>query len=820
MRWIIAATLCMIAAAHVRADDWGVRRAAFDPVVVNRYKAILARDPHDERILRALIGLYRRYRTVAKLEAEYRAKLAAGDDWASLVVLARLPRSSRAESNALWKRALAANPDDATGWLAAGDAASTEPAVARDLYRRAAELVTGPRRKRVALTKLIGAAGLVNDIATVDRAYTELISFAPRDGMLWLERGNAQLAAKRFDAAVTSFITAEPLLRARPEHRLSAMMNRGIALDGLGRSDEAIAELERTLDQVPRGYYLGQELVFRIVEIERRRHQLAAAIARLEARWPERRRGYFEWATLGDLHAETLDEDRAVQDYEHAVAKAPTEVGTQRKLIALLDKLYPDRALARHVAAARVAPGDVELQIGLAKRYHPIDEAEALATLEALARRMKGSVNARTKIAELYEEWHDLARAIREYEAIATLEPADADHAIVLGEAYWRAGNPTKASAAWDRLDKIGTPAALLRHGEELALHEMWGDAVTAYTKSLALDATNADTWYGRARAQDALEHFAAAIEDARRAVSLTANATHADGLRNRQLLVRELGHAYARGNHADLELAVVRWRFAFDHGDVTAGYLLAAHHSRIRSHQLHEVLVELYRLVPEDDSLAIALARSFEHRGEFDSARRELELVARRTPARAEEMTKLLVLLESDRERYEQEIRWEEEGDRSKAAGRPDLVGRSHRLGMRVELGGDVQEASGALFGFGLYLSSRRGRGTSIAMRLDWTKRTDAIEAVDTYALAGGLARRLFDLRKLEIAIVAGPRLELRYDRGPSTAWNRLALCGDVALELLPRAIPATLGLRFDHVFTDDANSSALLLELGFEVR
>jgi tetratricopeptide (TPR) repeat protein len=789
-------------------------------VVVRRYKEILARDPHDERILRGLVGLYQRYRTLATLEAEYRARLDAGEDWATLVVLARLPRSSRAETTALWKRALAAKPDDAAGWLAAGDAATTEPAAARDLYRRAAKLVTEPGRKRVALTKLVGAARLVGDVATVDQGYAELIALAPKDGELWLDRGNAQLGAKQFEAAEVSFAAAEPLLRSYPEHRLSAMMNRGIALEGLGRTEAAIAELERTLDQVPRGYYLGQELVLRIVDIERRHDQLAAAIARLETRWPARSRGYFEWATLGDLYSETHDDDRALGAYESAVAKSPTEVSTQSKLIALLDKLHPDQALARHEAAARVAPGDVELQIGLAKRYYPTQPAKAFATLVGLARRMKGMVNVHSKLAELYEEWHEVGRAIPEYEAIATLEPDDPDHALVLGEAYWRAGDTANALGAWDRLDKIGTAVSLRRHGEELALHEQWDGAVAAYTKSVAIDGTNVDTLYGRARAHDALRHAPAAIEDARRAVALTGYATHADGTRTRQLLVRIFGHAYSRGDHAGLETALVHWRFALDHGDVTAGYLLAAHHARIQSHQLHDVLVELYRLVPTDDSLGIALSRSFERRGDFARARRELQQVARRTPARADEMNKLIALVESDRERYEEEIRREEEGGGSRGAtGRPDLVGRA-RLGMRLELGADVREASGALFGFGLYTTTRQGRGTAIAVRLDWTKRNDEIEELDTFALAGGITTRILDTRKFELAIGVGPRLELRYHRNSITAWNRGALAGDVTLELLPRAIPATLGLRFDQVFTDDAKSSALLVELGFEVR
>src|SRR5262249_44660885 len=157
---------------------------------------------------------------------------------------------------ALWDRAVKASPTDGQGWLAVGDLAS-DTAVARDAYQRAAKLATAPRQRRTALTKLIGAAKRVSDTETVDTAYSQLIDLAPKDGLLWLERGSAQLEAGKVEAASTSFVTAEQLLATDPERRLAAMMNQGVALQRLGRTDDAIAQYLRTLDKMPRGYYLG-----------------------------------------------------------------------------------------------------------------------------------------------------------------------------------------------------------------------------------------------------------------------------------------------------------------------------------------------------------------------------------------------------------------------------------------------------------------------------------------------------------------------------------------------------------------------------------
>ena len=816
MRWIAAAALCLVLSARARAD-WGPHRDPFDPVVVQRYEAVLARDPHDQRALHELVAMYQRYRSVAKLEAEYRARLAAGDDWATLVVLAELPRASRAESLALWKRALAVKPDDELGWLAAGDATADVREASAD-FARAAQLARTPHAKQGALTRLVHAAQLAGDFAAADRAYGELIALAPADGALWVERGNAQLAGKQFAAARASFVKAESLLGSDPEGRLTAMMSQGLALEGLGQPDAAIAQYEHTLDRVPPGYDLGPELVSRIVEVDRKRHRLGDAIARLAHRWPERARGYFEWATLGDLYDELHDTRGAIDAYRRAVARAPTEITTQRKLIHLLDGVDPAAALAQHEAAARLAPGDTDLQIALAKRYYPAQQAKAFAVLDALSRRMRGSVSARTAIAELYEQWNQLDRAIVQYEAIAAIEPADPEHLEVLGEAYLRADKRKQADAAWQRLEKIGTADALFRYGEVLSMHDEWQAAIAAYTKSIALDATRIDALYGRGRAYEELGKYADATGDASRAVALAGTASYEDGMRYRQLLVRALGKAYRSGDHR-IEAAVARWRFAFDRGDPVAGYLLAVHHAHLGSYQLHDVLVQLYKLVPDDASLGIAIAHSFVHRGEYGRARRELEHVARRTPAHAEQIEKLIAELDDDRERNERRIRWEEEG-RWAGSGSPDLVGRDHRFGVRLELGSDVRRTSGALVGFGLYRTYHVARGTAWFARFDWTKGDDPMGEVDALALAGGIATRVVDARKFEVAAGIGPRAELRYGYGPGSARDRAGLSGDVTLEVLPRAIPATVGFRLDQTLTDAASGSTLIVELGFEWR
>jgi len=262
VRWLaaLALCLCVVVPATARAD-WGVTRSGFDAGVVRRYKAILERDPHDAAALRALVTLYRRYKNVAALTAEYEAE---GDTWSSLCVRAHLPGVSREASVALLQRALRVKPDDGRGWIALGET-TQDSKIARDAFRAALPHVNRAKERTRALEGLLGAARALHDAATIDAAYAELIELRPRDGRLWLDRGDAQLAAGKTADAVASLGEAAARLRGDPEKRLAAMTAIGVALERQGNVDAAVAQWEATLDAIPRGYYLSGEIVAHIV---------------------------------------------------------------------------------------------------------------------------------------------------------------------------------------------------------------------------------------------------------------------------------------------------------------------------------------------------------------------------------------------------------------------------------------------------------------------------------------------------------------------------------------------------------------------------
>ena len=142
------------------------------------------------------------------------------------------------------------------------------------------------------------------------------------------------LAAGKRDVALESYAAAEKLLGSDPARRVEVVARRGQALEGMGKDDEAVAEYRRAIKLAPKGYYLEVELTGRIIDIYRAQAGARRSCSRSTRRTgPRAARGHFEWDTLGKLYEETGAQDKAIAALKKAVAKAPWELETQRRLI-------------------------------------------------------------------------------------------------------------------------------------------------------------------------------------------------------------------------------------------------------------------------------------------------------------------------------------------------------------------------------------------------------------------------------------------------------------------------------------------------------
>ncbi|MEJ7599082.1 MAG: HEAT repeat domain-containing protein [Kofleriaceae bacterium] len=645
-------------------DDWGVKRDPFDRKEINGWKAILARNPHDATALAKLYDKYRRYRTADLLKEEYgKALEKTPDDWASLVVLGRLHRTSGDEPRALemFNRAVAKKDSDAPTWLLIGELHKTSGKTkeARSAYDKALAHASAKDMKKKALRALADLALAANDIDAANEYFKKFLELDPKNAQLWIERGDAMLAAGRRDIALESYAAAEKLLPGDPAKRMEVVARRGQALEGMNKDDEAVAEYRRAIKMAPKGYYLEVELTGRIVDLYRKKSALPQLLAQYEKEWPEGSRGHFEWSTLGKLYEETGAQDKAIAALRKAVAKAAWELDTQRRLIALLENSgKDDEALAQYEAVVRAAPGEARFQLDLADRYwRRGQEKKALESLSRLQSRFPSDAGVLSAIADLYQRWGKEDLAIAQYERLAKLEPDDPTHLVTLGEQYWQKQDRARALATWKRLANSGKASAIAKLAEVLAEHNMPQDALLHYAKAIKLDDKNPEFYKGRANVHEGQKHYKEAIDDWEKVLSLlgsksTDRVSRRDARRHLVAIIVRSGQNEQRYKKT--------WLDAHAKNEVEAGYFLIEYFAKRPEKGQPEATLEVLRKrVPDDQELTLELVKVYRKSRKYDAAVALLLELAKAVPSREREVYNQIAEIKIEDRKDAEAIEW-----------------------------------------------------------------------------------------------------------------------------------------------------------------
>jgi tetratricopeptide (TPR) repeat protein len=836
MRRVALVVLVLAACAGVASGqpaDWSVTRDPFDPGVIARLKAILTRAPYD-RALTSLVALYRRSRSVAQLADEYAHEPAT---WPALVVRARIAAAQGDGPAALahLRAAVRMNDADIDGWLAIGDASTGEDA--RHAYEHALAAHPTGALLRTTLRKLIELPR--DELAPLvrDGYYAQLVALDPKNGMLWLERADALALRAHASLALDAYAHAEALLKSDPEHRLYTIVQRGAMHEVLHDPDAALAEYARAIAAAPKGYYLRRELTARTIRIHRERGGLAALLRAYEHDWPERTRGAFEWATLGELYLSTENLDGAIRALQHATAKDPTDLAVQRRLIKLLDTAGRSAdALAQLEAAARAMPKDAPIQFELVQRYWGDKPDKILAVLDRLAKNQASNAAVREEIGELYMKLQRVDLATREYEALVKLEPDDTTNIQKLGDAYFGEGKLAKAVAAWQHLARDRTAKAFTTFANVLYDHELYAEAIEAYSDAIERDRENPELWRARGAVLEATAGWEGALSDTEHAVELYGSAPYAKAHAARYQLVRVLAAmaSYEVGElfFDPLQKRLEAWQTAFDtEHDVAAGYLLAEFHSREPGRPLVLILEQLHKRVPADEDVTLALVGAYRVIRHYDAALRVVAELRHSAPARRKELDTLVGQIEKDKVREPQEIDWQDnlphdpedevriahlraQAHVRDAVDDADLVRAGLRLGMGTGLRG---AASSTLTAGGI---ATLGRGpVHFVGRVDLSQREGDMRSVSAVAVGAGVARRIATTSNLALVISGGYRVEHRF--GAMTgAWDKTGFAVDATCDLVLRKYPTAIGARLEQGISEHARDSALLFEMTFEVR
>jgi cellulose synthase operon protein C len=654
------------AACPKQDDDWEVGgKSKIDDCALDAYRKILAKNPFDGDALARLL----RHKKAAKLETEYDAKLAKSpNDYATLIVLARLRKMQGDEPGALayFEQAHAIKADDPRLLieLAALYRNAGKLTEARDAYDKALAKTTSADVKKKALRALADLALTANDIEAAKKYFDKYLALEPKNIQLKVELGDALLQAGRHDEAIATYRAAEDTLKSDPSRRMEVVLRIGQALEAKGSDDDATAEYRRALKLVPKGHYIEGEVTSRIIDIYRRKQDLASLLAQYEQQWPVKKRGHFEWATLGLLYDETGAQDKAIQAYRSAVKKAPWELDTQRRLIVVLESLgRADEAIKQYEAVVKVAPSEARFQLELADRYERRgDLKKALATLKRLEQSFPGDPGVQSALADLYQRWNKDDLALAAYERLAKLEPNDPAHLVVLGEQYWAKGdkaNQDKAIAIWKRIANAKTAKAYAKLGDTLAEHGMQVDGLAHYAKAIKLEPKNPDLYKGRAAIYEGQKQWAEALADWESAMSLlgdkpTDRVARREGRRHIVQLLTRWG-----GKEAEYR---TRWQVAFKASppDVEAGFFLVEYYERRpTAGEPKQTLEKLRTLVPKDEEVIGDLVKAYRSAHDYDKAIKLLLELEQLAPHRKREIYTQIAEIKTDERKDDEAIEW-----------------------------------------------------------------------------------------------------------------------------------------------------------------
>jgi tetratricopeptide (TPR) repeat protein len=685
----LAALAPAASTAHAQAGDWGVTRDPFDKTVVARYKAILAKNPHDATALAKLLEMYRRHRTVDLLRDEYGKVLEKNaGDWAALVVLGRLAHATGDDAKSLefLTKATSAKEGDAQAWVLIGELqkGAGKNKEARAAYDKALGHASGVEMKKKALRALADLALTTGDNDGANNYFKQFLDLDPKNAQLWIERGDAMLAAGKRDVALESYVSAEKLLGTDKAKLVEVVSRRGQALEGMGKDDEAVAEYRRAIKLSPKGYYLEVELTGRVIDIYRRKQALPALLAQYEKEWPEGSRAHFEWNTLGRLYEETGSQDKAIAALKKAVSKAPTELETQRRLIQLLENSgRDDEALAANEAVVRAAPGDARFQLELAERYWKRgDEKKALDALARVQQRFPNDPGVLSAIADFYTRWGKDDLAIGEYERLAKLEPDDPAHLVTLGEQYFQKGDKKRAMEVWKRLKANNKAIGWAKFGEVMVEHNFPTDALDAFNKAIELDGKNPEFYKGRASLFESQKRYPEAIADWQKVLDLTGTKP-SDRLARRDATRHQVQIITRSGVTKEREY-LAKWNKGFSEKkppDTESGYFLVEYYNRKNMAAEHRATLEKMRvLVPEDWDLLLDLVKSYRQARKFDEAVGLLLELAKKQPARELQVYQEISEIKTDARKDDEAIEWAQKA----LAKSPTNAAAYERLGER----------------------------------------------------------------------------------------------------------------------------------------
>jgi tetratricopeptide (TPR) repeat protein/HEAT repeat protein len=635
VRWIaLAIALGVVVPARA---DWEVKRSPFDATLVSRYKAQLRKNPEDAQTLKRLVELYKKYKTVAQLEAEYEKSGETADE----IVLGHLlrERGKLDEAAKHYQNALTGEDKRARVPLADVYVQLKKLDDARTLYDAA--IKWDPTDKK--LLRKRAEVELTDPSATAVERAQRARPFVEKIGD---EAQLAELDALLQPSRAAHTFAAMAKKNSDPAQRAQLLLRSGELFEQANDTRSALDTYRAVYEAAPKDHYLRAEAIERIIGASRKLDELRALVERWEKEWPVSSRRFVEWDALAKLWDELGDVPRAEEALKKAVALSPQTIDAHKRLIALYDREGKDsEVIAEYRKLVSAAPGEPRFRLELAERLWRADPRSKEA------RDIAHSVGASTRdpsvhqqLADLYSRWKWEDDALAEREKLVGLEPNEEAHLVNLGELYYSRGKKEKALETWKRILNLkGEKREKLeaKLGEVYAEHELPNESLEAYQRALKLQPDDPALQKGLAGALERVHR------DAEAELMWEALYDKTVGQRALQLDVRQhLIASLMRLNRLNTKLPVFRQKLSTatsDEARAAWGLLVSDGYLRLqRPDEAERVLHELTATLKKPGLQAeayLGLGQVLKARHRLKEAIGAFEKAAELEPSRAREL-------------------------------------------------------------------------------------------------------------------------------------------------------------------------------------
>ncbi|MGB0590126.1 MAG: HEAT repeat domain-containing protein [Myxococcota bacterium] len=479
------------ASPHAETAD----RDARDRALFSTYEAMLRDDPYQPYALRRLLEVSHTQGGLSGVITTYEGRAKATPDQISTwVVLGHLYRAGDRHPQAVdaYKKAATGAPKDwrphlalARLWRHTHDWTDSFAAFDSALSRA--------RKRDDRITLWQEAADTALEAKSLQRAlsyYSTLRDATPRKPFVHMEAA-ATLSRRGFPrAALTAWLEVQEAVGSALKHRVVVWRQVATLQEELGDLSAAEATWREGLKALSSSHWARPAFLEGLVSVYRRKDALPALVEELER---GRVRDRHTQLTLAHLYEELGRDDLARRWLEKALANNTRDVATRLRLIRILERTGPPKALlAQHEALVKVARGEPRHELNLAHLYFQQDETtKGFRLLDTLGRRYRNDPGVHQRIIDLtmrYGGDKERPRIERTYRTLMKLEPREEGHIISLGEYWWSTGDRERAKRTWHTLGKLAAKsgAGHLSHAEVLRDHGLIKEARKAYEAAIA----------------------------------------------------------------------------------------------------------------------------------------------------------------------------------------------------------------------------------------------------------------------------------------------------------------------------------------------